>query len=154
MHEATFLGIGVTAWIAVFTLGILIAAAVQACIYWVMLSTTKAIERAWVSLETLDIEIGHNNRRVIAVGLKNSGRTTATILSANVTVRGTIPTGTLLGDFATLIWPTLISKCGPPATLTAPCRSQRDRGGLVGQESPRGVVRRDSTGVSVRHRDD
>jgi hypothetical protein len=58
------------------------------------------------------------------------------------------------GDFATLIWPTLISKCGPPATLTAPCRSQRDRGGLVGQESPRGVVRRDSTGVSVRHRDD
>src|SRR5450759_1247692 len=37
-------------------------------------------------------------------------------------------------DFATLIWPTLIPKCGPPATLTDPCRSQRDRGGLVGQE--------------------
>ena len=57
-------------------------------------------------------------------------------------------------DFATLIWPTSISKSGPPATLTGPCRSQRDRGGLVGQESPRGVIRRDSTGVSVRRRDD
>jgi len=57
-------------------------------------------------------------------------------------------------DFATLIWPTLIPKFGPPATLTDPCRSQRDRGGLVGQESPRGIIRRDSTGVPVRHRDD
>jgi hypothetical protein len=47
-------------------------------------------------------------------------------------------------DFATLIWPTLMPKFGPPATLTDPCRSQRDRGGLVGQESPSGVIRRDS----------
>jgi len=57
-------------------------------------------------------------------------------------------------DFATLIWPPLISKFGPPATLTGPCRSQRDRGGLVGQERPRGVIRRDSTGVSEWRRDD
>lgn len=34
-------------------------------------------------------------------------------------------------------------KFGPPATLTHPCRFPRDRGGLVGQESPRGVVRSD-----------
>jgi hypothetical protein len=57
-------------------------------------------------------------------------------------------------DFATLIWPTSIPKSGPPATLTDPSRSQRDRGGSVGQESPRGAICRDSTGVSVRHRDD
>ena len=65
-----------------------------------------------------------------------------------------IRSGHLTSDFATLIWPTLIPKSGPPATLTDPSRSQRDRGGSVGQESPRGAICRDSTGVSVRHRDD
>jgi hypothetical protein len=56
-------------------------------------------------------------------------------------------------DFATLIWPPLLPKFGPPATLTSPFRSQRDRGGWVGQESPSGVVCRDSAGVSIRRRD-
>src|SRR4051794_37213575 len=56
-------------------------------------------------------------------------------------------------DFATLIWPPLMPKFGPPARLTDPFRFPRDRGGLVGQESPRGVVRRDSSGASVRRRD-
>jgi hypothetical protein len=53
-----------------------------------------------------------------------------------------------------LIWPPVMPRCGTPATLTGPSRSQRDRGGVVGQESPSGVVRRDSAGVSVRGGDD
>jgi len=59
-----------------------------------------------------------------------------------------------LVDFATVIWPPLLSKFGPPATLTAPCRSPRDRGGLVGQERPRGVIRGDSARVSEWGRND
>jgi hypothetical protein len=56
-------------------------------------------------------------------------------------------------DFATVIWPPLISKCGPPVTLTDPYRFPRDRGGLVGPESQSGIIRRDSAGVSEWGRD-
>ena len=56
----------------------------------------QVADRAWIHLETLDIEpqadvhgSGARGDRVIAIGLKNSGRTPARIERIDVTIRGT-----------------------------------------------------------------
>jgi hypothetical protein len=52
-----------------------------------ILKNTQNTDRAWINLETLVIEPGDEGNRVIAIGLRNSGRTPARILDANVTIR-------------------------------------------------------------------
>jgi len=59
--------------------------AIQAAIYVLMLIAN----RAWVSLDTLDIEQRADGEYVIAAGLKNSGKTPARIAEANITIRHT-----------------------------------------------------------------
>lgn len=93
---AWFSGLDVDDWIGIFTGVLVVIGIVQAFIYALMLRTTKAIERAWVHVETLNIEPPVDRRaadergdRTIAIGLRNSGRTPARIVEANVTVRGT-----------------------------------------------------------------
>jgi hypothetical protein len=53
-------------------------------------ATSKLIERAWISVETLEVRIHKDQFRTITVGLKNSGRTPAKILAANITVVGCV----------------------------------------------------------------
>jgi hypothetical protein len=93
---AWFSGLNVEGWLGVFTGALVVVGIAQASIYALMHRTTKAIERAWVHVETLNIEPPVDRRaadergdRTIAIGLKNSGRTPARIVKANVTVRGT-----------------------------------------------------------------
>lgn len=75
-------------WIlAALTLGLLIVAVFQLLNYRAALVTTKAIERAWVSLESLEVEGDDPHHRVITAGFKNAGHTTARIQSANITLR-------------------------------------------------------------------
>jgi hypothetical protein len=50
-------------------------------------------ERAYISLESLEVEAG-SNKTVVVMALKNSGRTPADIVEANVTVRTVGPDGT------------------------------------------------------------
>jgi len=77
--------IGPTIAIAFFTLGLLGIGGLQYVTYREMLATTKAIERASVSLESLDILRGETTSdRTVIIGLKNSGRSPARIVAANV----------------------------------------------------------------------
>lgn len=55
---------------------------------WV-LTHEQVADRAWVSLETLEIET-FGYVKIIVIGLKNSGRTPARIANANITIRGWI----------------------------------------------------------------
>ena len=85
----TVLGYGANTIMAVFTVGIFFAAIVQACIYLLMHATAKTIERAWVSLESLEVLRGRDaSDRTIVVGLRNSGRLPARILDANISLAG------------------------------------------------------------------
>ena len=106
LSSESFLTLSPTAWIAFFTVGILIAAVVQVCVYSAMHATTKQTERAWVSLESLDILSGKNaGDRIIVMGLKNSGRTPARIGSANVSVRGPVLPDIAVYDEGTFAYP-------------------------------------------------
>ncbi len=71
---------------AIFTLGLVWVGLKQRQTYEAQLATTKVIERAWVSLETLEIRIHPDHSGTITVGLKNSGRTPARIVAANISV--------------------------------------------------------------------
>jgi hypothetical protein len=53
------------------------------------LENSQRVDRAWITLETLDIEAFEAaGDRTVVVGLRNFGRTPARITEANVTVRG------------------------------------------------------------------
>lgn len=116
-----FLGLTVAAWTAVFALGLLIVASIQARIYCLMHRTTKVIERAWVSLETLEISVHPDHSRTITVGLKNSGRTPARIITANITVRGSEAVGGDIGSVDDLPDVPVYDEVSipPPAVLVA-----------------------------------
>jgi len=53
------------------------------------LTNAQDTDRAWISIETLEIEFSRGRNAVIFIGLKNSGRTPAKISNANVTLRST-----------------------------------------------------------------
>jgi hypothetical protein len=84
--------------IAAFTIVIALAAIGQMRIYGQMLKMNGVVERAWVSLETLNIRVYDSRMitrpRTITVGFKNSGHMPARIIEANITVRG----GVIEGD--------------------------------------------------------
>src|SRR5437868_14285118 len=50
MNQESFLGLSPTAWVAILTVFIAMATITQAAIYGLMNSTTKRVERAYVSM--------------------------------------------------------------------------------------------------------
>ena len=82
-------GLSLTAWMTIFSGALVAVGIAQFCIYREMHRTTKHIERAWISLDTLEVEpFGYTH--VIVMDLRNSGRTPGHIKAANVTIRGWI----------------------------------------------------------------
>jgi hypothetical protein len=104
--------------IAIFTLVIAGATIVQVIIYGRMLQTGKIVERGWVSIETLDIEIRPpDDQRVIIARFRNSGKTPVHIVDANITARCGLAD---LPDVPEGAFPEYdVDKFRPPTTLVA-----------------------------------
>lgn len=89
-----FFGLTTTGWMFIQTIAIFIVGMVQACIYGLMWRNSKIVESAYVSLDDLEVEqsiagLDH----FIVVTLRNSGKTPARIIDANISVRIQIADG-------------------------------------------------------------
>jgi hypothetical protein len=74
--------------IATCTAALVVVTGLQWWTYRQIHATTKAIERAWISVEGLSVEEAGKTDRAVTIHLKNSGRMAAHIVDANITIRG------------------------------------------------------------------
>lgn len=79
--------IWLTGLLTFFTGCLVVVGFIQAAIYRQIHRTTLAIERAWISLDDLEVE-RQGYGFITTVSLINSGRTPAKIAEVNITVRG------------------------------------------------------------------